>query len=77
MTITTKFSIGDSVWVMKDDQPQCFAIFKIVASVQTDMNAFVGSLPIYMLIRYLSEDGEFDFFERGCYASREELLASL
>lgn len=77
MKIETKFSIGDSVWVMKENRPQCFCIFKIVTHAQMDMNASIGTMPVYIYIRYLSADGEFDFFESACYASKEELLASL
>ncbi len=77
MKIETKFSIGDSVWVMKDNKPQRFPIFFINVSASGSMNAPVGINPVYATVRYSSTDGEFDIPESACYASKEELLASL
>ena len=77
MKIETKFSIGDSVWVMKDDKPQRFPIFFIEVSASGSMNAPVGINPVYATVRYSSANGEFDMSESACYASKEELLASL
>ena len=77
MKIETKFSIGDSVWVMKDNKPQRFPIFFINVSASGSMNAPVGINPVYATVRYTSTDGELDITESSCYDSKEDQHSSL
>lgn len=73
MTITTKFSIGDSVWVMKDGKPYEFTVRSI--HTHTTLHACDIKTTIIYSECFCVED--YCYPESACYASCEELLASL
>lgn len=73
MKIETKFSIGDSVWVMKDGKPYEFT----VRSIHTHTIFYVRSMKTTVIYSESPCIEDFCHTESDCYASREELLASL
>lgn len=71
MKIETKFSIGDSVWVMHMGKPCSFK----VCCIRTES----GNSPFghYTIVRYATSCDDIGFCEPQCYSTKEELLASL
>lgn len=77
MTITTKFSIGDSVWVMKDGKPQTFVVGGVVTKTIPIPKRWNCGENSRTVIAYSDLCNQFNHNETRCYASKEELLASL
>lgn len=68
MTITTKFSIGDSVWVKDRYGSHSFIVGRISISINGAQTSIFYSA---------DSKGAIVYFESACYATKEELLASL
>lgn len=76
MTITTKFSIGDSVWVMKNGNP-CKITVGMIEVINYPENNF-GVFSTSTIVDYYDSLRPYIRFpESACYATKEELLASL
>lgn len=71
MKIETKFSIGDSVWVMKENKPYEFFVTQIAIHSWTIPMGGCNTAVHYIDSRHDK------YSESACYASKEELLASL
>ena len=76
MKIETKFSIGDSVWVMKDNSPYSFCIGRIYIETQKVPKWYYCDLKIKTTVSYSELFGQ-RYPESACYSTKEELLASL
>lgn len=82
--MTTKFSIGDEVWFMRNNRPECMVICGIEAisapaKYNTEEGELYGSIIDWKspTIRYSfwDVDGVFSYkeYESGVYATKREL----
>ncbi len=72
MTITTKFNVGDKVWLIENNS----AIQKTINKVFTESGLKYTSKG-YKLNFTLKEQGENVYPEEELFSTKEELLASL
>lgn len=77
MKIETKFSIGDTVWFMKDNKPRSFTVNSINVNIYDTPTGCNYGVERIKSVRY-SDFGEHQTqFESDCFATKEELIASL
>lgn len=76
MTISTKFSIGDRVWVMLGNKPTTILIYDIKVLFHAYPCNNYGT-EILKSVSYKGYGKDKWIEEAKCYASKEELLASL
>lgn len=76
MKVETKFSINDTVWVMKDNKPHSICIYGIRINVSAYPTGSYG-IGISQNITYFDFGNHESVSESDCFASKEELLASL
>ncbi len=77
MKIETKFSIGDSVWVMREGNPVELLILGIGLYAYSDTVAITEVHPVRTVTFYNFGGNLGDATESECFATKEELLASL
>lgn len=76
MDIKTKFQLNQDVWMMKDNKPYSFKIFDIIAHVNMrDVGNYCSVIDT--TIKYIGYSGHPEVYEDNCFASKEELIASL
>lgn len=76
MKIETKFSINDTVWVIKDNKPHSICIYGIRVNVSAHPTGCYGT-DISQNVNYFDFGNRESVNESDCYATKEELLASL
>lgn len=76
MKIETKFSINDTVWVMKDNKPHSICIWGIRINVSAYPTDYYG-MGVSQSIVYSNYGNHESVNESDCYATKEELIASL
>lgn len=77
MTIETKFSIGDEVWVMKDNKPHSFTIGCVDVKISVSPSGCNYGWYKSQSVIYADLVCDEKQYESDLYASKEELLASL
>lgn len=76
MDITTKFNHGDRVWVMKDNRPYQFKIYRIEIEVlewESIREKYVDRIPG---ATNLDKDRDYFYWSHECFHSKRELLES-
>ncbi len=76
MKIETKFSINDTVWVMKNNKPHSICIYGIRVNVSAYPTGCYG-IGISQNVSYFDFGNHESVNESDCFATKEELLASL
>ena len=72
MEIKTKFNIGDVVWTCKDRAIVKFKIYEIEINVSNDKDLYIN------YAGYGQDDEKYTYADNCfCFATKEELLASL
>ena len=70
MTIKTKYSLGDTVWVMSSNKPRSFVVGQIKPGTVTTSNCHYNHYATY-------PDAGLDYAENLLYPTKEALLATL
>lgn len=76
MTITTKYNIGDKVWVMRNDHP----IQDEIDSIEMESTKNMPNLVVCVFIVKQSNSQPADIYRHNeiyCFPTKEELLKSL
>lgn len=76
MRVETKFNINDTVWIMKDNKSYSFGIWGISIHVSAYPTDYYG-MGVSQSITYSDFGNHVSVKESNCFASKEELLASL
>ena len=77
MTIETKYSPGDKVWVIVENSAQCLRIEGVSITTLDETFDERGKLVSYRLrIKYYLGDGEW-VNDVNCFSTKEELINSL
>lgn len=76
MKIETKFSINDTVWVMKDNKSYSICIYNIRVNISAYSMDYY-STGISKSVTYSDFGNHVNVVESDCYATKEELVASL
>jgi hypothetical protein len=76
MKIETKFNINDTVWIMKGNKPYSICIYNIHVIVSAYPTDYYGT-GIKQNVTYSDFGNHVSVNESDCYATKEELLASL
>lgn len=76
MKIETKFNYFNKVYTMLDNKVFSFVVEKIEIFISPKSEGSVFT-PMIIEVRYFDYQCQHSFNERDCYASKEELLASL
>lgn len=77
MTIETKYSPGDKVWVIFENRAQCLRIEGVMINTLSETFDESGKLVSYRLrIKYYLGDGEW-VNDIDCFPTKEELIKSL
>ncbi len=76
MKVETKFSINDTVWVMKYNKPHNICIWGIRINISAYPTDCYG-IGVSQSIVYSNYGNHESVNESDCYATKEELLASL
>lgn len=76
MKIETKFSINDTVWVMQDNKPHSICIYGIRVNVSAYPTDYYG-IGISQNVTYFDFGNHESVNESDCFATKEELIASL
>lgn len=74
MQINTKYSLGDNVWVMKDNKPYTCTVFSIEPIVR---RWFESINKIETIVKYRFEDQGRLFNENQLFETKEALIQSL
>lgn len=77
MTIETKYSPGDKVWVIVENRAQCLRIEGVAINTLDGTYSKSGKLVSYRIrIKYYLGDGDW-VNDVDCFPSKEELIKSL
>lgn len=77
MTIETKYSPGDKVWVIVENRAQCLRIGGVAVNTLDETYNESGELVSYRVrIKYYLGDGDW-VNDVNCFPTNEELLKSL
>lgn len=76
MTIQTKFSYNSKVYTMLDNKVYSFEVEKIEISITPKSPGAIYT-PLEIGVCYFDYQSKHRFNEEDCYATKEELIASL
>lgn len=76
MKIETKYDIGQEVWVMLDNKPQCMKIWGVNVNIQEGFDGQY-TLPDKTNIEYYNWGKHHIIAEEYLFPTKEELLKSL
>ena len=79
MEVKTKYSIGDTVWYMKDNRIHKGKISKINNTITSTVTSNLGwyQKTTYHLFNYFSFKPKQEYQEHELYPTKEELIKSL